>query len=110
MNKYLQKTISLLLVVLITLLTFNHYKIIVFSNTLNDVFSFLTLALILISSVNVINASKSGLNKFINYIILITALLGGILLIINYKTNIVTYICLIFTVVYAVMDMMYKKA
>ncbi|MEG2740378.1 hypothetical protein, partial [Clostridium sp.] len=77
---------------------------------LNDVFSFLTLALILISSVNVINASKSGLNKFINYIILITALLGGILLIINYKTNIVTYICLIFTVVYAVMDMMYKKA
>ena len=53
MNRYIQKVISLLLVILITLLTFNHYKILVYSNTLQDVFSFLTLALILISSVNV---------------------------------------------------------
>ena len=107
MNRYIQKVISLLLVILITLLTFNHYKILVYSNTLQDVFSFLTLALILISSVNVINISKSGLNKFINYIILIV---GGILLIIDYKTKIVVYVCLLFTIVYAIMDMLYKKA
>ncbi|AQM59885.1 hypothetical protein I3900191A7_04990 [Clostridium baratii] len=110
MNRYIQKVISLLLVILITLLTFNHYKILVYSNTLQDVFSFLTLALILISSVNVINISKSGLNKFINYIILISAVTGGILLIIDYKTKIVVYICLLFTIVYAIMDMLYKKA
>ena len=108
MNRYIQKVISLLLVILITL--FNHYKILVYSNTLQDVFSFLTLALILISSVNVINISKSGLNKFINYIILISAVTGGILLIIDYKTKIVVYICLLFTIVYAIMDMLYKKA
>ncbi|AIY83094.1 MAG: hypothetical protein KIB43_00500 [Clostridium baratii] len=110
MNRYIQKVISLLLVILITLLTFNHYKILVYSNTLKDVFSFLTLALILVSSVNVINMSKSGLNKFINYIILISAIIGGILLIIDYKTKIVVYVCLLFTIVYAIMDMLYKKA
>lgn len=110
MNKYIQKVISLLLVILITLLTFNHYKILVYSNKLQDVFSFLTLALILISSVNVINISKSGLNKFINYIILISAIIGGILLIIDYKSKIVVYVCLLFTIVYAIMDMLYKKA
>ncbi|MBM7835787.1 hypothetical protein [Clostridium sardiniense] len=110
MNKYIEKLISLLLVVLILLLTFNHFKIIQFSKVLKDSFSFLTLILIIISSVTVINGKKSGIYKFINYIILISAILGGIYVIINSKLNLSVYICLLFTLSYAIVDMLYKKA
>lgn len=110
MNKYIQKIISLFLVLLITLLTFNHYNIVNFSPTLRESFSFLTLALMIISSVSVISASKSGLNKFINYIILTTAIFGGILVIVDGKFNFIMAVCILFTIVYAIMDVLYKKA
>lgn len=110
MNKYIEKLISLLLVVLILLLTFNHFKIIQFSKVLKDSFSFITLILIIISSVTVINGKKAGIYKFINYIILISAVFGGIHIVINSKLNLSVYICLLFTLSYAIVDMLYKKA
>ncbi|WP_024613264.1 hypothetical protein [Clostridium sp. Ade.TY] len=110
MNSQVQKVISLLLIIFITLLTFDYFKIIVFSNILKEALSFLTLSLILISSVSVITGKKAGMHKFINYVILFAAILGGLLLIYKSKTNFLIYICLLFTIVYAIVDMLYKKA
>lgn len=110
MNSQIQKIISLLLIILITLLAFDYFKIIEFSNVLKDSFSFLTLSLMLISSVSVITGKKAGIHKFINYVILSTSILGGLLLIFNSKMNFFIYICLLFTVVYATVDMLYKRA
>ncbi|MDQ0148775.1 hypothetical protein ACFO6R_00520 [Eubacterium multiforme] len=110
MNKYIQKIISLSLIVLILLLTLNHFKIIELSKILKESFSFITLILIIISSVSVLNGKKAGIYKFINYIILITAILGGIFVIINSKLNLSVYVCILFTLTYALIDMLYKKA
>ncbi|MDO5039489.1 hypothetical protein [Clostridium sp.] len=110
MNSQIQKVISLLLIIFITLLTFDYFKIIEFSSILRESLSFLTLSLILISSVSVITGKKAGMHKFINYVILTTTLFGGLLLIYQSKVNFLICICLLFTIVYAIVDMLYKKA
>ncbi len=110
MNKYIQKIISLSLIILIFLLSLNHFKIIEFSKILKESFSFITLILIIISSISVVNSKKPGIYKFINYIILITAILGGILVIIYSKLNLSVYLCILFTLIYALIDILYKKA
>lgn len=109
MNKMVQKFVSLLLLVLITLLVLDFFKIILFKTVISNCLSFLTIALIIFSSTSVICTSRSGLNKFINYLILI-AITGGIVLeIINGELNMVIYAALLLTVVYALMDMLYKR-
>lgn len=110
MNKVIQKLISLIILFLLGLLTLHHFGIIKLQSPLYEILIFLTTALILISSISVINNGKSGLNKFLNYIILITAIIGGILVIIDSKLNFFVYICILFTAVYSLIDMLYKKA
>ena len=110
MNKYIEKLISLLLVVLILLLAFNHFNVIQFSEVLRHSFSFITFILVIISSFSVINGRKPVAYKVVNYIILISAIIGGIYAIINSKLNISIYICLLFSIAYAIVDMLYKRA
>ena len=109
MNKKIKKIISLALLFLISLLVLDYFKIIEFNNVLGSSLAFITIVLIVFSSTSVICTSKSGLNKFINYLIL-TAITVGIVLRITYgKLNMVIYAALLLTVVYALMDMLYKR-
>ena len=109
MNKMIQKFVSLTLLVLITLLVLDYFKIIEFNTVLGNSLSFVTIILIVFSSTSVICTSRSGLNKFINYIILASITGGVVLKIINGKFNMIIYASLLFTVVYALMDMLYKR-
>lgn len=109
MNNYVQKIVSLILVVLITLLVLSECKIIVFSLVIKDVLSFITIVLMIFSSTSVICCSKSALNKFINYLILLTVIVGITVVIINKELNVVVYVSLLLSVVYALIDMLYNK-
>lgn len=109
MNKLIQKIVSLALLFLISLLVLDYFKIIEFNNVLGSSLSFITIVLIVFSSTYVICTSKSGLNKFINYLILTSITVGIVFRIIYGKLNMVIYVALLLTVVYALMDMLYKR-
>lgn len=109
MNKMVQKFVSLILLVLITLLVLDYFKVIVFSQVIRNCLSFSTIILMVFSSTSVICTSRSGLNKFINYLILLAITTGTIISIIYEKLNMVTYGALLLTIVYALMDMLYKR-
>ncbi|MBS5926200.1 MAG: hypothetical protein KIC66_03815 [Clostridium sp.] len=109
MNKLIQKIVSLALLFLISLLVLDYFKIIEFNNVLGSSLSFITIVLIVFSSTSVICTSKSGLNKFINYLILTSITVGIVFRIIYGKLNMVIYVALLLTVVYALMDMLYKR-
>lgn len=109
MNKLIQKIVSLTLLFLISLLVLDYFKIIEFNNVLGSSLSFITIVLIVFSSTSVICTSKSGLNKFINYLILTSITVGIVFRIIYGKLNMVIYVALLLTVVYALMDMLYKR-
>ena len=109
MNKIVSKIVSLCLLVLITLLVLDFIKIITFTKIIKESLSLVTLILIVFSSTTVICTNKSGINKFINALILTSITVGLILYIINDKLNKLIYISLLFTVIYALMDMLYYK-
>ena len=110
MNKLVQTTVSLFEIILITLLSLNYLKIIVFNKMLGDCLSLSTLILIIFSSTSTICTSKSNLNKFINYMILISISIGLLFTIISKELNIIVYVSLLLTIIYALMDMIFKKA
>lgn len=110
MNKMVHKIISLILVVLITLLVLDYFKVINFTSIIRDSLYFTTLVLIIFSATSTICSNTTALNKFINYIIIIGLFSGLLLYIVQGTLNVVIYSSLLFTTVSALMDMLYKKA
>lgn len=109
MNKMISKIVSLSLVILITLLVLDYFRIISFTKVLRESFYLVTVILIVFSSTIAICTSKSGFNKFINYIILVATTTGLLIYVITSKLNNVLYIALLCTIVYALMDMLIKS-
>ena len=113
MNKFsmfINKIINILLVFFIVFIVLNQYYIIDFSTTLKYVLYFLTLILILISSTKELILGKSGLSKFINFLILFCFIIGGVFSIITKQINILIYICILFSLIHGFIDLIYKKA
>lgn len=109
MNKLILKVVSLCLVILITLLVLDYFRIITFTKVIKNILALITVILTVFSSTAVICTSKSGFNKFLNYVILIATIVGLVLFEINNALNNIIYVALLFTVVYALMDMLYKS-
>ncbi|MCR4944087.1 MAG: hypothetical protein K5986_06460 [Clostridium sp.] len=109
MNKLLLKAVSLSLIILILLLVLDYFRIITFTKTIKNVLALITVILTVFSSTAVICTSKSNLNKFLNYVILIATSAGLVLYELNNSLNNVIYAALLFTIVYALMDMLYKS-
>ncbi|MGL4849209.1 MAG: hypothetical protein ACRC28_09830 [Clostridium sp.] len=109
MNKIIQKTLSLTLLILLTLLIFDYFKVIEFDKILKNSFTFIIVIFSIISAMSVILSSSPGFMKFINYVIIASLLLGGILIIISNKLNIFIAIFLLFTISYSLIDMLYKN-
>lgn len=109
MKKFITNLTSLCLIIFILLLIMNRLNIVNFSNTLNNVFSFLTLVLIVVSSFSVILIGSSKMDKFINSIIFISTIVGGVYFIINPQLNIFILVCLCTSLLYSLKDMLYKK-
>lgn len=113
MNKLasiLNKTINILLIFFVVFLVLNEYYVVEFSTTLRNVIAFLTMILILISAMKELLTNKSGLSRFINGIILFCSIVGGVFAIISKQLNLFLYTCILFSVVYGFVDLVYKKA
>lgn len=107
---FINKIINILLVFFIVFIVLNQYYIIDFSTTLKYVLYFLTLILILISSTKELILGKSGLSKFINFLILFSFIIGGVFSILTNQINILIYICILFSLIHGFIDLIYKKA
>lgn len=109
MTQLFNKLFNILLIILITFLVLHEYYIIEFSTSLRNVFLFLTLVFIILTSIKDIIAGKSGFSKFIAIIILFTVIVGGTLSVLNSTLNIFIYICLFFTMLQCFIDLIYNK-
>ena len=108
MIRNISKVCSFLLLFFISVLTLNQISIVTFSDMLKNIFYFLTLILIMVSSVTTILRNKSGFFKFIGALIIAALVVGGILSILKPGLNIVIYGCIILTAIYSMIDIFYK--
>jgi len=110
MIKNISKICSFLLLFILALLALNEFKIMNYSADLKKIFYFLTLILIMFSSVTTLLTNKSGFFKFVSVVIMLALVVGGVISILKPGINISLYVCLILTVVYSLVDMFYKVA
>ena len=110
MIKNISKICSFLLLFLLSVLALNEFQIMNYSDNLRKIFYFLTLILIMFSSVTTLLTNKSGFFKFVGVVIILALTVGGVISIIKPGLNISLYVCLILTVVYSLVDMFYKVA
>lgn len=108
MIRNISKICSFLLLFFISVLTLNQINIISFSDMLKNIFYFLTLVLIMFSSVTTILTNKSGFFKFIGALIIVALVAGGVLIILKPELNIIIYGCIILTTIYSMIDIFYK--
>lgn len=106
----INKLISISLIFSIISLILNEYHIIEFSLTVKYILYFLTFILIIVSSTKEILINKSGLSKFINFVIIIAFSIGGILSISKNQINNLIYLCILFSLSYGFIEILYKKA
>ncbi|MDR5586097.1 MULTISPECIES: hypothetical protein [Clostridium] len=109
MIKVVNKVTSFLLLFFILVLSLNKLKVIDYSEDLRNIFYFLTLILTIFSAINVILTTNSKLFKFINIVIILNLIIGGIISILESGLNMYIYSCLAFTSIYCIIDMFYKK-
>lgn len=110
MIKNISKICSFLLLFLLLVLALNEFKIMNYSDDLKRIFYFLTLILIMFSSVTTLLTNKSGFFKFVSVVIMLALVVGGVMSILKPGLNISLYVCIILTAVYSLIDMFYKAA
>ncbi len=110
MIKNVSKISSFSLLFLLSILVLNEFQIMSYSNNLKNIFYFLTLILIMFSSVTTLLTNKSGFFKFVSVVIILALVIGGIMSIIKPGLNISLYICIILIAVYSLIDIFYKAA
>ena len=109
MAKFINKLLNIFLILLISFLILNRYYVVEFSNTLRNVFIYLALVIILLNSlIQLLKGSK--VNKFIGAIILISAIIGGISVVIYKQLNYFIYICIIFSLANSILELVYPKS
>lgn len=106
----INKLISVSLIFFIIFLILNEYHIIELSLNLKYILYFITFMLITISSTKEIIVNKSGLSKFINFVIIIAFSVGGVISINNNQINTLVYLCILFSLSYGFVEILYKKA
>lgn len=110
MIKIFNRFLTILLIILISLLVLNQYYIIEFSESLRNVFIFLTLVIILLTSVKEIISGKSGFSKFLSIVILFCTTIGGVFAVLNHQINAFIYICLLFSILQCLIELVGSKA
>ncbi|PPV12425.1 hypothetical protein AWN73_18765 [Clostridium butyricum] len=108
MIKNISKICSFVLLFLFLVLILNQFEIMTYSDILKNIFYFLGILLIMLSSVITLLTNKSGFFKFLSVSIMLCLVAGGIMSIINPGLNIFIYICMILSAIYSMIDMFYK--
>lgn len=110
MRQFLNKSLNFSLIFVLIFLILNEYYVIEFSAKFKDVLIFVGLILILIISLREILTSSSKLSKFINGVTLLCTVIGGVFAIATGQLNMFIYICIMFSLLYCFVDLVYKKA
>jgi len=108
MIKNISKICSFVLLFLFLVLILNQFEIMTYSDILKNIFYFLGILLIMLSSVITLLTNKSGFFKFLSVSIMLCLVAGGIMSIINPGLNIFIYICMVLSAIYSMIDMFYK--
>lgn len=110
MSKAINKSLYILLIILVIFLVLNQFYVIQFSEDLKNVFMFLTLIIILLTSVKEIIISKSGFIKFLSCVTLFCIIVGGIGSVISKQINLFIYLCLLFSLLHGFVELVYSKS
>ncbi|MGL5351835.1 MAG: hypothetical protein ACRDA5_00770 [Clostridium sp.] len=110
MDKVIDKLLSIFLIMFVVFLILNEYYVIQFADTLKNVLSFLTLILILMTSMKELVSNKSVIARFINGVILFCTIVGGVFAIVNTSLNMFIYVSLLFSTVFSLISLVYKKS
>lgn len=110
MSKALNKFLNICLMITLIFLILNEYYVIEFSMKLKEMLIFIGLILIIIISLREILTSTSKISKFINSITLLSTIIGGVFSIATGQLNLFIYICIMFSILYCFIDLVYKKA
>lgn len=110
MRQAFSKILNISLIIVMTFLILNEYYVIEFSSKLRDILIFVGLILILIVALREILTSTSKFSKFINGVILLCTIIGGVGAIVTGQLNMFIYICIMFSLLYCFVDLVYKKA
>lgn len=108
MIKNISKICSFILLFLFLVLALNELKIMNYSDILKNIFYFITMILVMFSSVITLLTNKSGFFKFTSVVIMLSLVAGGILYIIKPSLNIALYVCVILSCIFSMIDMFYK--
>ena len=109
MSQFLNRFFYILLIIFITFLVLNQFYVIDFSSNLRNVFIFLTLILILLTSMKEILSGKNTFIKILNWLTLICTVIGGMISIIQGQLNTFVYICLTFSLINGIIVLTYSK-
>lgn len=110
MIKNISKISSFSLLFLLSIIALNEFQIMSYSDNLKNIFYFLTLILIMFSSVTTLLTNKSGFFKFISVVIIAALTTGGVMSILKPGLNISLYVCVVLIAIYSLIDIFYKAA
>ena len=110
MNKVLSKILSVILVMLICFLILNEYYVIKFSDDLRNVFAFLAIVTIFLTSIAEIISKGFTFSKFLSFVILFSLIVGGTFAIINRQMNLLIYICILSSLIQGLVQLISSKA
>ena len=104
MRSIFNKFINVMLILLLLILILNRYYVIEFNVTLRNIFIYLSLIIILLTSIKEA-LEGSGFNKFLGITIILCAIVGGILTVMNGKLNLFVFLCLLFSLVHSFLEL-----
>ena len=110
MHKFIIKSMCILLIVFTAFLVLNNFYVIDISIPVRDAFIFLTLALILLTSMNEALSGSNKFIKFLNIIIILLTVASGAKSANDGYFNVFIYISLLLSLINAVMVLTYSKA
>ena len=109
MNVYVQRTVSLCLIVLVSLLGLDFFQIISLESVLRNCFYVITFILLVVSSTAVVCSGAALVHKIINYAILFLSVIGLTLSALSGALNILIYVVILFAFCYSCYDMVVRK-
>ena len=108
MRSIFNKFINVMLILLLLILILNRYYVIEFNVTLRNIFIYLSLIIILLTSIKEA-LEGAGFNKFLGITIILCTIVGGILTVINGKLNLFVFLCLLFSLIHSFLELVYSK-
>ena len=109
MNVYVQRTVSLFLILFVALLGLDYFQIISLDAVLRSCLYVITFILLVVSSTAVVCSGAALVHKFINYSILFLSAVGLTLSALSGTINFLIYVVILFAFGYSCYEMVVRN-